>query len=321
VVQVKMSATAGMPREKNGVDPRNADWNDLRYFLELSRTGTLAASARRLGVDYTTVGRRIAALERQLEAKLFERTPGAFMLTAVGESIRAAAEQMEEAAVLVEQRALGSDRKLSGVVRLTTTELLGHVVALPAIRELHERHPQIRVDMATNSSRLDLARREADLALRFTRPDRGNLVSRRAGRIAWTSYASRGYLASHPRPQRGKGLAGQDIVVMPLSSGRAIFGGDDLREARVVVSVTNSLALREAAALGLGIAELPCSIGDDDRRLRRVFPDATVVLDDLWLVVHPDVQRTRRVRAVIEALDTRLAAIADRLTANGRRHR
>src|SRR5436853_198646 len=111
-----------------------ADWSDLRYFLELSRSRTLAAASRKLRVDYTTVGRRLAALERDLGAKLFERTPEGLVLTEAGEGIRAAAEGMEEAALLVEQRALGADRKLAGVVRVATTEMLGQAVVLPAVR-------------------------------------------------------------------------------------------------------------------------------------------------------------------------------------------
>ena len=161
-----------------------AEWGDLRYFLELSRSGTLAAAARKLRVDYTTVGRRLAALEQDLGAKLFERTPEGLILTEAGEGIRAAAEEMEQAAILVEQRALGADRKLAGAVRVATTEMLGQVVVLPAVRALHEIHPQIRVDLATGAYRLDLARREADVALRYLRPESGELVSRRVARVA-----------------------------------------------------------------------------------------------------------------------------------------
>jgi DNA-binding transcriptional LysR family regulator len=292
------------------------EWGDLRFFLELSRSGTLAAAARKLRVDYTTVGRRLSALEKELGAKLFERTPDGFVLTEAGEGIRGAAEQMEEAALLAEQRALGADRKLAGVVRVATTEMLGHFVALPAVRALHERHPQIRVDLVLGSSRLDLARREADVALRYVRPESGDLVSRRIARVAQAAYASRAYLASHGRPERGSGLAGHDIVTLEVSLRSTIalrIAGEDLDEARIVVRTNNSLALHRAIGLGLGIGALPCCLGDSNRELRRVFPEAPVELDDLWLVVHADLQRTSRVRAVIDALEGRLAAVASDL--------
>ncbi|HET9754672.1 MAG TPA: LysR family transcriptional regulator, partial [Myxococcales bacterium] len=141
------------------------DWGDLRFFLEVARNGTLAAAARKLGVDNTTVGRRLAALERDLGARLFTRTPDGLALSAAGEAMRAAGVEMEQALLRAEQRALGADRKLSGLVRVATTELLGEVIVLPALRALHERHPQIRVELLTGSGQLDIARREADVAL------------------------------------------------------------------------------------------------------------------------------------------------------------
>src|SRR6476646_1732308 len=117
-------------------------WDDVRFFLEVSRRHTLAAAARQLGVDYTTVGRRIAALEREIGSKLFERTPDGFVATEAGEGLRAAAERMEAAA-------LGADRRLSGAVRIASTDTIAQVVVLPAVRKLHQRHPDIRVHLVT----------------------------------------------------------------------------------------------------------------------------------------------------------------------------
>ena len=172
-----------------------ADWDAVRFFLELARAKTLARAARRLRVDYTTVGRRVSALERELGAKLFERTPDGFVLTDAGESIRAAAEQMEQSALAVEQRALGADRRLSGTVRVAAAESAGHAVVLPAMRELHLRHPEIRLHLQTGLARLDIARREADLALRFAPPESGDLRVRRLAPIGFALYASKDYLA------------------------------------------------------------------------------------------------------------------------------
>src|SRR6266478_5651980 len=161
------------------------NWSDLRFFLELARTGTLAAAGRKLGVDNTTVGRRLSALERDLGSKLFSRTPDGLVLTAAGEAIRTAGEEMEQAVLRGEQRALGSDRKLSGLVRVATTEMLGELAVLPALRSVHERHPQIRIEVLTGAVRLDIARREADVALRYGRPESGD--SWRAARGPWPS--------------------------------------------------------------------------------------------------------------------------------------
>src|SRR5229473_1585057 len=185
------------------------DWSDLRFFLEVARNGTLAAAGRKLGVDNTTVGRRLAALEHDLGSKLFARTPDGLVLTAAGEAIRTAGEEMEHAVLRGEQRALGADRKLSGQVRLATTEMLGEVVVLPALRSLHARHPQIRVDLMTGTGRLDIAGRAADVALRYARPESGDLVTppARARRAVAARAPPRPPAGSDARRHRGAGSA------------------------------------------------------------------------------------------------------------------
>ena len=284
------------------------DWDEMRFFLELARTGTLASAARKLRVDYTTVGRRIAAFERELGSKLFERTPDGFVLTDAGQSIRFAAEQMEQCALAVEQRALGADRRLSGAVRVAAAESIGYTVVLPAMRELHRRHPEIRLHLLTGLARLDIARREADLALRFSPPESGELRSRRLESIGFALYASPAYLARHPLPASGAGFAGHDVVLFEEtfrpSSGIASLT-QSLRDGRVVVRANSVVSLIEAVAAGLGIGVLSCCLADAHSGVRRVFPQVPPQRDDLWLVVHPDVQRTGRIRALIAAIEAR----------------
>jgi len=293
------------------------DWSDLRFFLELARTGTLAAAGRKLGVDNTTVGRRLAALEHDLGSKLFARTPDGLVLTAAGEAIRTAGEEMEHAVLRGEQRALGADRKLSGQVRLATTEMLGEMVVLPALRSLHARHPQIRVDLVTGTGRLDVARREADVALRYARPESGDLVARRAGMVAFGVYASKTYLAAHGRPARASGFSGHDIVGYDAGIRHwrpGPLGAEPVRDARVVLRTNSTLMLLQAVRLGIGIGSLPCCLARPDPDLERVPAGAPAELDEVWLVVHPDVQRTSRMRAVIEALEARMADVAAELS-------
>jgi DNA-binding transcriptional LysR family regulator len=286
------------------------EWSDLRFFLELARSGSLAGAARKLRVNNTTVGRRLAALERDLGARLFARTPDGLALTAAGEAMRTAGVEMEEALLRGEQRALGADRKLSGLVRVATTELLGEAIVLPAVRALHERHPQIRVELLTGSGQLDIARREADVALRYVRPDRGDLIARRAGRVAFAAYASKKYLAERGRPARGKGLSGHDIVAYNWQ----FRGHEPARDGRVVLRTNSTHMLMHAVRLGLGIGPLPCFLARADRALEPVPSTLPAEADELWLVVHADVQRTTRVRAVIEAIEERLARLADDLS-------
>jgi DNA-binding transcriptional LysR family regulator len=225
------------------------DWSDLRFLLEVARTGTLAAAGRKLGVDNTTVGRRLSALERDLGAKLFARTPDGLVLTPAGEAIRTAGEEMEQAVLRGEQRAQGADRKLSGLVRVATTEMLGEVVV---------------------------------------------------------------------RPARGSGFAGHDVIgydagIRDWRLGQ--MGGEPVRDARVVLRVNSALMLLQAVRMGIGIGPLPCFLAAPDDSLERVPSGAPAELDEVWLVVHADVQRTSRVRAVIEALEKRMADIAPELSA------
>ncbi len=292
------------------------EWSDLRVLLEVARAGTLSAAARKLGVDSTTVGRRLAALERALGARLVTRTPDGLVLTQAGAAIRDAGEEMERAVLRAEQQALGADRTLAGVVRVATTEMLGETVALPALRALRRRHPHIRVDLSVGPSRLDLARREADVALRFVRPDGGDLVARRAGALRFGAYATKGYLAARGRPARGDGFAGHDVVIYEpgIRSWRlGQLGGEPVRDARVVLRTNSTRMLYEAVRLGLGVGSVPCWLADRDPILERVPAGAPPEVDPLWLVVHAAVQRTSRVRAVIEALEARLAELEGEL--------
>ncbi|HEX4386388.1 MAG TPA: LysR family transcriptional regulator [Myxococcales bacterium] len=292
------------------------DWSDLKFFLELSRGGTLAAAARKLGVDNTTVGRRLAALERDLGAKLLARTPDGTTLTAAGEAIRAAAEQMEQAVYRAEQQALGADRKLSGLVRIATTEMLGEFVVLPALRVLHEKHPQIRIELITGTAKLDLARREADVALRYTRPESGDLIVHRAGTVAFAAYASKEYLAARGRPERGDGFAGHDLIA--FDTGPRAFrkggelGGEPVREGRFVMRTNSVLMMLHAVQQGLGIGPFPCVLAEGQPELVRIF-DAPPEMDELWLLVHPDVHQTGRVRALLDAIEARLRELDARL--------
>jgi DNA-binding transcriptional LysR family regulator len=285
------------------------NWDDVRVFLEVSRSGTLAGAARTLGVDYTTVGRRIRAMERALGATLFERTADRFVLTEAGEGIRAAGEQMEQAALALERRALGADRTLSGVLRVATTDALARLLVLPAIRTLHERHPEVRIHLLTGPARLDIARREADVALRYVRPPSGELVSRRIARVAAAYYGSKDYLARRPPAQVGSSLRGHDVVA-PEEGLRS--WSRPLPDARIVLRASNMSALVQAVLLGLGIGALHCWMAAEHAQLVRVWPDEPLEHDELYLVLHQDVQRTGRVRAFIEALEESAAEAAPR---------
>src|SRR4051812_26181375 len=178
---LEMEDIAGMP-----------DWDGLRIFLAISRARTLAAAARKLGIDETTVARRLARLQTTMGASLLERAPGGLALTAAGEAVREAAEEMESAALTAERRALGADRQLSGRVRVTAPEILGRYFVLPALQAVHQRHPGIAIELISTIARLDVTRREGHVAIRTVRPTEPALIARKVARMALAPYVRRG---------------------------------------------------------------------------------------------------------------------------------
>ncbi len=291
-----------------------ADWEEIRTFLAVARAGTLAAAGRVLGVDYTTVGRRVRALEQELGLTLFERVRDRYVLTEPAEGLREAAERMEDGALALERRALGSDRTVSGALRIATTDALAQVLVLPAIRAMHERHPDIRAQLLTGPARLNITRREADVAVRYIRPDAGELVSRRLVRVAAAFYASRDYLARRPVPPRGASLRGHDVVGIE----EGLLGWTrPLPETRDVLRTNSMPTLVLAVRLGIGFGALHCWMAEQDPELVRLWPEEPLEHDDVHLVLHQDVQRTGRVRAFVEALEQRAAEVAPRLEGRG----
>jgi DNA-binding transcriptional LysR family regulator len=270
-------------------------WDDVRYFLEVCRCETLAAAARRLQVDETTVGRRVAKLEAALEAKLIARTPSGMMLTPAGEQVRNSAEGMEREARALERRTKGADRRLSGRVRITVPEILGNHFLLPALREIQERNPEIGLELLTTNARLDVLRAEADVAVRVVRPDSPDLVCKQLGRYGIAPYVS---ARLKDRPQRPTPVVlFTDAAHPPI---RPIT--DRLPSAPVAIRTNSSATVLQAVRLGFGAGDLPCFHAETYPDLVRLFPEEPPQLMGLWLVIQPDAHRTARVRAVVRSL-------------------
>lgn len=279
-------------------------WDDVRIFLAVQRRGSMAAAARELEVDQTTIGRRLKALEDSLDARLFDRLPDGLVLTPAGEGILAAAEQVETSMLELERRIAGEDARVEGTVRITTSETFAAAYLIPRLPVLRARLPSIVLELELSSSFATLARREADLAIR-QRPAGApaaeeNVVRRKLFEVAWGIYASPGYLRTHAAPCELDDLTGHDVVDYDTDA-PPLPGRDWLAErvgrARVVMRATTILAVAGAARAGLGLALLP-TVCDDG--LVRV--GAAIARADAWLLVHPDLQRVARVRAVFDAL-------------------
>jgi DNA-binding transcriptional LysR family regulator len=278
------------------------DWSDVRIFLACARAGSLSGAGRRLKVDQTTISRRLTALESALRARLFERTPRRCVLTAAGEALLPLAEAIEQGALDFARLATGADERIAGPVRLATSETLSVAFLARALGGLHERHPGIELELVTGPVSTNLLKREADLALRAgVRSTQGTLVARKLGGHDFCLYASKAYVKR--RPVRAS-LAGHDLIgycdeLEDIPPARWLNA--QTPSARIALRTNSLLSAREAASGGWGVAALPDFIATERTDLVRVRAQP-VARSDFWIIVHPDLQHTARVRAVIEHL-------------------
>lgn len=285
-------------------------WDNARFFLAVARAGTLRGAAARLSVDQATVGRRIAALEAALSARLFLRTPSLYVLTSAGEALVAPAEAMEQAALAMERRVAGMDEALSGTIRVATTDSLGKKFVVPAIAKLRRAHPGIDIVCVTSVDIANLTRREADLAIRTVRPDSPELVVRRLAQLEMGIYASRAYVAARGTPREGEAFEGHDLVMYQQPVVPSMWDalcGEPTNRGRVAFQTASTMMLFEATIAGLGLAGLPCFRADDEPELVRVMPHRREHFE-VWLVAHLDLYKTARMQALIEVVAEAFAA-------------
>lgn len=243
-------------------------------------------------------------MEKSLNAKLFLRTPAGYVPTPAGEMAARPAGKMEQAAHQLEREMQGTDNRLSGTVRLAATDTMAQSFVMEAIRTLHGQHPDIRVVLHVTTAVTNLTRREADLAVRTLKPTDPDLVSRHLARRTSGLYAARAYLRERGMPLAEADLAGHDLVIYHASVAprqATHVAGVPVAGARIALEVNTGLMLMEAVRAGIGIAELPLHMADADPRLVRIFPDR-VHSYDMYLVMHGDLHRSARVRAVADAI-------------------
>jgi DNA-binding transcriptional LysR family regulator len=299
--RLKAQASAGPAHGRAGLD-----WGHLRFFLALARTGSLSRAARSLGVDRNTIARRVAALEEALGLALYERGPQGWIRTPAGEELAALASRVEEDVLVLARHVDARDTAVAGTVRLTTTSHVAAALLAPAVPSLRERHPDLVLELAVDQRPLDLTRREADLAVRMGRPRDSALVTRKLSDVAFRLYASPRYAGRRRAVDLGAdAFVGFDesLASAPQERWLARVAPDR----RVVLRCNSTAALQAAARAGVGVAVLPCFLADADPGLVRLDGPEPVP-HELWLLVHGDLRRTPRVRAVIEWLDALVLA-------------
>ncbi|HEJ2947346.1 TPA: LysR family transcriptional regulator, partial [Pseudomonas aeruginosa] len=223
------------------------NWDDTRVFLALCREHTLRGAARALHVDQATVGRRLASLEAALGSTLFLRTSSGYLLTPAGEAAFELAEKMERSALELLRRTRGMDHRLSGEVRLSTTDSLAVDFVLPALARLHLEHPDIRVLLNSASAVVDLPKRETDIAIRTLRPENPDLILRKLASWPMGLFASADYLRRNGVPVPGERFRGHDLVMYEPywhSQRELTLGGEPIRDGRVVIAVNSNMMVR-----------------------------------------------------------------------------
>jgi DNA-binding transcriptional LysR family regulator len=277
------------------------EWDDARYFLAVHRTRSLSEAGRRLHVNQSTVGRRLRALEEALGAVLFVRTPDGYLLAPAGERLLPRAERVEDAALALEREASGREVSLSGTVRITGPDAFSVRILTPLLAELHRQTPGIDYELLAENRTLSLTKREADISVRTFRPKEPMLVARRICELGSALYAAPAYCAKQGKPHgddyEGHAFIGPDDT----SWSEGIWMSRCLAGARVILR-TNSTPAQLAAALeGMGIAVLPCYIGDNEPGLLRMTAER-VVVRHVWIAMHRDLQHAGRIRACADFL-------------------
>lgn len=277
-------------------------WDDLRFVLAIARSGNLAAAAAALGVNHSTMFRRLNALEDGLGSKLFERLPTGYRPTDSGLRLIEAAERMETEALALDRELTGRDTRLSGQLRVTCSETLGYKILTGEIARFNKLHPGIDIDLSVDNRVIDLSRREADVALRATRPSEGDLFGRKIADIRWGLFASANYLREHAAPKRIDDLAKHAVIGWSETAPQTKAARWIAKHVpATAIGFRSSTILNQyiAAKDGLGVALLPVYLPTGDGRLVRVLAlkDFTT---EMWIVTHRSLKDTARVRAFME---------------------
>ena len=268
------------------------NWDDLRIMLAVARGETLSAAARRLGVDQTTVTRRLAAVERAVGTALFQRVERRLRPTAAGADAVAHAERVEAEVERLTARLAGADRAPEGQVRLTAVPILVNRILIPRLAAFRQRYPRLSLELIAEPRNLQLAKRDADIAVRLARPAGGTALCRKLGELAYSVYGATDAGGDLP-------WLGYDDDHADLPQARWL--AREARRADIALRANDAETLFLAAAAGLGRTLLPdLAMADGDGLTR--LSDGPVLRREVWLLVHPEIRHLPRMSAVVDWL-------------------
>jgi len=309
-------------RRKVAVKPA-LEIDDLPLVLALARGKTLARAAESLDVDLSTVFRRLNALEKRLGVRLFDRAARGYRLTNAGERSASAAERIESELHALDREITGVDQRLTGILRVTASETLSYATLPPLFARFQAAHPSVEVILTIDNRILDLSRREADVALRTRRPADANLFGRKLAEIAWAFYGAT-ELSGALRRDAGRFNFSRHRVIGWDDPSARIVASDWVSEYvpdECIVYRSNSLVNQLAGVrCGVGIALLPCYLGDNDETVRRLTSCIEELQGELWIVTHKDLKETARVRAFLDIIGNGIASRRRLFEGNEARH-
>ena len=284
----------------------NLDWDDLRYFLAVARAESLSGAAKSLGVNHSTVLRRLSGLEARLDARLFERFRTGYSMTAAGEDLHARLEPLAEQIEALERQLGGLDAALTGTIRITSTDTMAHGLLTPSLAQFRRAHPGIQLQLVVNNTFMNLTKREADVAVRPSNQPPENLVGRPVGAIQTAVYASKRYL----RESAKAGLSRTDWAAHPWVApdeglahlAQARWFATHVPRERVALRADSLLGMVEAVREGIGLGMLLCLLAEPEGDLVRLAPPPPELDTQVWILTHPDLRRVQRIKALTDHL-------------------
>jgi DNA-binding transcriptional LysR family regulator len=276
-------------------------WDDFRYVKAIADSRSLGGAASELGVNHSTVFRRLAQIESQLGSRLFERSRQAYALTPCGEAMVRLAERMGEDIVTFERQVTGHDLRPSGELRVTTNDTVLVHLMTQVFAAFRKTYPEIVLDVVVSNQALNLSKRDADVAVRATDRPPEALIGRRAASIAWAVFAAGDSAVDAFDPEDGARDAdwigfGDNLANLKAAK----WLKEHAAPGRIVYRINTVLGLAEAAAAGMGLALLPCFIGAATPGLRRLTGPLPDLANGIWLLTHADLRQTARVRAFMD---------------------
>lgn len=285
------------------------NWDDLRFFLAVADGGSISAAAERLGVNQSTVSRRIHAFEKELDVRLFERLSSGYLLTREGEELERYARRIGEEASAIDRHIMGSNIELAGPIRITTSLMLYRYLLPPILKQFNETHPGIELRLDLSNNLYNISQREADVAIRVSNEELPeNLIARDLGRILLAPYGERRYIKHwrDTKPKPPLRWIGEDNT-----EARPGWLPKSIQKLQLTLRTNEVMATVDAVKAGMGVGRLPRYIGDSESSLERFPTDQDLPHYPVWLMMHADMRRVYRIRVfndfVVEHMRRELA--------------